>query len=129
MKFADIYYDEEQQILFAKPLRNFSAGEMKILLEEMAEKLEDKERRCLVADVSLVPTLQLNRETRKLLQEQGKRLALEMMAIVGASPITRMLAKIVTTVLGIRNTSRFFKTTDEALAWLKISYTLKVGYM
>ncbi|MBD3286652.1 STAS/SEC14 domain-containing protein, partial [candidate division WOR-3 bacterium] len=40
-------------------------------------------------------------------------------AVVGASPGARMIAKVALAITGVSKISRFFKTEDEALAWLK----------
>lgn len=118
MSIGEVHYDAEKEILFVNPFRNVSPEEMRILLEEMIRILEGKTHRRLLADVSSVPGLQMNKETRNILKEKARELNLERMAVVGASPITRMLAKIVTTVLGVRGDTKFFRTVTEAVDWI-----------
>lgn len=89
------------------------------LVKGVEEALEGKDHRHLLIDVSETPSMyQLNRETRKILKEGGNRLGIERIAVVGADPITRMMIKVIVVLLR-KSDSKFFKTEDEALGWLK----------
>ena len=55
---------------------------------------------------------------REMYKEMGKDELTEKVAVYGAHPVARVLAAFIIGVSDVKNT-RFFKTEEEALLWLK----------
>lgn len=114
-----ISYDPKTDIVHLDiigPVMRDDAGELVDALEKNAKKGETN---LLLADLTQTPSMNMDRDTRRFIQEKGKSIYYNRMAVVGASPITRMLAKIVMGVIGRPETLKFFASKDEAVHWLK----------
>ncbi|MBD3285310.1 hypothetical protein GF338_03135 [candidate division WOR-3 bacterium] len=61
----------------------------------------------------------MSKEARKAYAEHTEIIKPEKVAMVGANPVARMVAKIALSIMGRSDITKFFKTEDEALAWLK----------
>jgi hypothetical protein len=73
----------------------------------------------VLADFSKSPNLMLDRETRRIIQAVAPKFEFQKVALIGVSPVTRMIAKVILVILGQVKESRFFKTEEEARTWLK----------
>lgn len=116
-------FDEEHGVLrmeipsYWEP-GHFDENEAFEIIDQVQELYKDREHRYMLVDVSRSPGSGVSKEFRRWMAEQATRIGLEKVAIVGASPITRMVSRIVMAALGKSNDSRFFRTDDEALRWL-----------
>jgi alpha-L-fucosidase len=61
----------------------------------------------------------VDQEARKALKQFSDTLKFDKVAVTGANPATRMIMKIASSIMGISKITRFLKTDEEALAWLK----------
>jgi hypothetical protein len=114
-----VSYDPNTDIVHVDiigPVMRNDAGELVDALEQNAKKGKTN---LLLADLSQTPNLNMDRETRRYIQEKGKSIYYDKMAVIGASPVTRMLAKIVMGVIGRPDTIKFFTTEGDAVGWLK----------
>ena len=73
----------------------------------------------VLADFSKSPNLSIDRETRHIIQKGALNFEFQKVALVGVSPVTRMIAKVILVILGNVKGSSFFETEEEAIAWLK----------
>ena len=114
-----VYYDEEHEIGCMEirgDLNKEDAGE---LVSQTDKILAGKEKRYLIIDLSSSPTLKMDKETRRVIQEMGAKFDLARIAFVGATPSTRMLAKIMMAVMGKGKDCKFVNSYEETYAWLK----------
>jgi hypothetical protein len=114
-----IYFDEDSGVARIDLHGPIHREDAQSIIRRIDEVFKDQKHRYLLNDVSGLPSLQIDKITRRTLQEGGKKLAIEKIAVLGASPMIRMIAKVVIGVLGNNTDSKFFKTYKEAVDWLK----------
>ncbi|MBN2379308.1 STAS/SEC14 domain-containing protein [candidate division WOR-3 bacterium] len=73
----------------------------------------------VLANFSRSPNLILDRETRRIIQKGAPKFEFQKVALIGVSPVTRMIAKVILVILGKVKESHFFETEEEAITWLK----------
>jgi len=115
-------YNEEDDILYLKILGITKSEDLRELMPRVQKLLEGKTRRRALVDMSESVPLDasmMTREMRDTYKELNNLMNADKAAILGASPSVRMVARIVLAVTGKSKTAKFFKTKEEALAWLK----------
>jgi hypothetical protein len=112
-----IWFDPNDDLLRFNIVGRFSREDAKETLAEVKKLLEGKKRRFFLADISASPNLTIDRDTRKILQQDSPEF--EKVALVGATPVTRMISKVIVTVVGRSAVTKFCKTQEEALLWLR----------
>jgi anti-anti-sigma regulatory factor len=115
-------YDDKEDILYLKILGVMDDEAMHELLPRFQKLLEGKPRRYVLVDMSesvQLDTSFMTKELRNSYKELMNQMDSDKGAIVGASPALRMIAKIALAVSGKSDKTRFFKTKEEALHWLK----------
>ncbi|NLI97729.1 STAS/SEC14 domain-containing protein [bacterium] len=115
----EMRFDEKRGVLYVKTLAMLEKADVDEILPKVAECFEGKEHRYILGDLSQNPSGLLSKDARNAFKENAKYLDVEKIAIIGANPSIRMIAKIALTIMGSSNIAKFFKTEDEALAWLK----------
>ncbi len=118
-----IGYDEELGFVYVNIEGPFDLSEYKEHEQIQREIFSDPGRKKL-ALYRITGKMKLSNETRKAVQGQikdesqsGESVDLEKIAFVGTSPGLRMMLKI-WMKLSTVNSSKFFKTDDEAIKWL-----------
>jgi hypothetical protein len=115
----EMWFDEENGVLCVKTLAMLEKADVDEILPKVAEYLEGKEHRYILGDLSQNPTGLLSKDARNAFKDNAKYLEVEKIAIIGANPSIRMIAKIALTIMGSSDIAKFFKTEEEAIAWLK----------
>jgi len=87
----------------------------------LLELLDRGEHRYLLCNVSGSANSRSSKEMRRWITKQGERMRLEKTAVVGASSVMRMIAKVMVAAIGQSEKTRFFKTEGEALRWFALS--------
>ncbi|MBN2379315.1 STAS/SEC14 domain-containing protein [candidate division WOR-3 bacterium] len=113
-----VYYEEENEVVVMDVIGEFSFEEAQETMKLMRESFADKAPYPFLLDLEKMVD-DLDRDTRKVLQEEAGNVGIARMAMVVSNPMMRMTAKIVSSVIGKKNETGFFKTRTEALAWLK----------
>ncbi|MBN2379324.1 STAS/SEC14 domain-containing protein [candidate division WOR-3 bacterium] len=113
-----VYYDEENEVVAMDVLGEFSFEEAQETMKLMRESFADKAPYPFLLDLEALNS-DLDRNTRKHLQTEAGNVGIARMAMVVSNPMMRMTAKIVSSVIGKKNETGFFKTREEALHWLK----------
>jgi hypothetical protein len=113
-----LYYDEQNKIVVMDVEGDFTFEEAKETMKLMRDSFADKAPYPFLLDLEKLSS-DLDRDTRKHLQVEAGNVGIARMAMVVTSPMTRMTAKIVSSVIGKRNETGFFKTREEAVRWLK----------
>lgn len=119
MKNYEMWFDEENGVLKVRTLAMLERNDVDEIISKIAEFYEGKEHRYLMGDLSDNPSGLLSKGARTAFKENADNFAVDKIAIIGANPSTRMIAKIALTIMGKSNIASFFKTKEEALTWLK----------
>ncbi len=115
-------YDSEIDALYIKILGVLETEDLNELIAQYQKILEDKPHRHILVDMtesSQFDASVMTRQLRNTYKDLMKLMKTDKTAIFGASPGLRMAAKIASAVIGKSDVTKFFKTKDEAIAWLK----------
>lgn len=119
MKY-EIKRDAENGLLRLVIFSSLEKDDVDELMPVMVRELDNMARRLVLVDMSKDNNpSSMSKEARKAYKEYASVIDTEKVAMVGASPVTRMTAKIALYVIGQSDKTRFFKAEEEALAWLK----------
>lgn len=122
MEKFTVSYDDQNEVLYLKILGLMDGEALHELLPRFQALLEGRPRRYVLVDMSESAQADasiMTREMRNSYKELMNRMDADKSAIFGASPALRMIAKIALAVTRRSNITQFFKTKEEALAWLK----------
>lgn len=114
-----LWYDAERKIIYLKTFKTMTAEDVHQLMAQAAEEFEGKEADFSLIDMTDAGTEHLGKDTRDAFKQYADSLEYKKIAIVGANPVTRMLARVALAVTGKSKIARFFKTEAQALEWLK----------
>ncbi len=118
MKYK-VWFDEEIGAVCFKQMEPLTVEDVHVVVPQMLELVKGKSHRYVFVDLSEATTGIVDREARKAFSELADPRNFERIAVYGASPSIRMLAKIILAVNGVSNVTKFFKTEEEAREWLK----------
>lgn len=120
MKYK-VWYNLEADALYIQTFEKLDKNDVYDIMSEVNKELEGKGRRSVVVDLTHGSSAMVDKEARKAFKELAtpEAFASEKIAVFGASPAVRMLAKVILTITGVSKKTRFFKTEDDALRWLK----------
>lgn len=113
-----IAYDEEEGILRIQYIGEIIPDEYRQTAEEVLKMPEENLKRILV-DISQTVTPMWNRETRGMLAKSTPTIEGSRVAVIGASAAIRIISKAFVHIGKTQSQTRFFKTEEEAVAWLK----------
>jgi hypothetical protein len=115
----EIFYDEEFCGAHIVHYDTVNADDARQIVDAVAQLLKGKEHRYMLDDITRVSMADLDKETRKEFAKAGDKIQLEKIAMFGADPMTRMMSKVIVVLSGDAKRTKFFKTKEEAVAWLK----------
>ncbi|NLI97722.1 STAS/SEC14 domain-containing protein [bacterium] len=115
----EMWFDEKNGVLYVKTLAMLERADVEDIIPEVAEMLAGKEHRYILGDLAQNPSGLLTKDARTAFKENAENLQVDKIAIIGANPSIRMIAKIALTIMGKSDIAKFFKTEEEALVWLK----------
>lgn len=118
MKYK-VWFDEEIGAVCFKQMEPLTVEDVHEVVPRILGLAEGKEHRYVFVDLSEANTGIVDREARKAFSELAAPQNFERIAVYGASPSMRMLAKIILAVTGVSKVTKFFKTEKEAREWLK----------
>lgn len=113
-----IWYDEKEGILRADIFKSFTPEVAASFFKDLG-KYPEEQLRYFLAGLGEDAQAIIDKETRRVSREMGSSVNWGKMAIYGAKPGLRMLAKIVVKAMGRAKETKFFETENEGLAWLK----------
>lgn len=119
MKF-EIKPDAEAGVLRLVIFSSLDKPDVDEMMPVIARELDKMKRRLVLVDMSQDKNpSSMTKEARKAYKEHAAIIKPDKVAMMGASPVTRMFAKIALGVMGESDKTRFFKTEEEAISWLK----------
>jgi len=111
----EMYFDDKIGVLVMRIKGDFNFDDA-IKSTEFIDKIE-KEKGSYDVLVDLCQASpKLDKEVRQMLRKQAQRTAVGKFAMIVTNPVLRIFGKIATSTM---KNSKFFKTQDEALAWLE----------
>lgn len=112
------WYDEKDGFLHVNVLERYDPESTELFFSDMGQYPEEQQRYvlCFVDDDA---QKLVDKETRKVAAEKGKVIKWGNIAIWGAKPGLRMVAKIVLTAVGKGRDLKFFDNEEDCVAWLK----------
>ncbi|MBN2380577.1 STAS/SEC14 domain-containing protein [candidate division WOR-3 bacterium] len=122
MEKYKLSYNDEDDILCLKIFGVITGEDLREMMPMLQKILDGKPRRYVLIDMShsvqAGPNV-MTKEMREAYKEMTVLMDSDKSAIFGASPVVRMAAKIALAVTKRWENTRFFKTEEEAVAWLK----------
>ncbi|MBD3286603.1 hypothetical protein GF338_09735 [candidate division WOR-3 bacterium] len=115
----EVYYDDENGVARIVHYDLIYADDAREFLKILEVLYTDKSPKLLLDDSSRVSAAKMDKETRQIFMGAGEKLGIDKVAVFGADPMTRMMSKIIFTIAGKIDSTKYFKTEDEALKWLK----------
>jgi len=114
-----VNYDKDIASLNIKLYGMLTEKDVHELMAEVEKLYEGKPRRYALIDLSEAQGGFLDKSARRAFRVYAPKMQQGKMAVVGAKPVTQILAKAAIAALGSLNMTRFFKKPEEAFAWLK----------
>jgi hypothetical protein len=114
----EVRFDEKQYILHVRFVEEVTPEEYREVSQHILSMPEAKRQRILI-DVSEASMPKWSREVRQALAESTDTPVNTRTAVIGISPALRVLSKAIIRVAGKHSETRFFKTEEEAIRWLK----------
>jgi len=117
----EIWYDEKNEVVRIKFTEVWTEEDIPDLFKRIRENVKKSPHKQLIGDVSEAAPQNYTKAHRKMVAEEAPSLGLDKIAILGANPVLRMMAKVLLSVIKKRLTftARFFNTDEDALAWLR----------
>lgn len=114
------WFDNEKDVLYVQVFDKLGKEDAHGIINDVNKALEGRSHKPSIVDLTQ-GTPSVDKEAREAFKEIAipEAFTSEKVAVFGASPGVRMIAKVLLTVTGFSKRTRFFKTEDEALRWLK----------
>lgn len=113
-----IYYDEQNKVVVLDLSGEFTLEDAREIMKVVRDSRAGKMPYRVLVDLEKI-SINLDRDTRKFLQEETGKLGISRMAMVVSNPIVRMTGKVMTATMGKNGETGFFKTREEAVVRLK----------
>ena len=110
-------YDEERNLIWVKLIGQVTVEEYQHFADFVNSLPRERKMRYLV-DISRMDNSLFDRKTRNMVSESTERIPGSKIAMLGGSPITRMIAKTIVATMGKLHETGFFKTEEKAITWL-----------
>ncbi|MBD3284765.1 hypothetical protein GF359_00350 [candidate division WOR-3 bacterium] len=114
-----IWFDDKEKITRVKIKGRFGSEDNKDFLHRLEDTFVGKQHRVAVIDVTEGKFTMPRRENREKMVRRLHELDFERIAFVGASPLVKMMMKIIAMSLGIKGSVGSFNSDDEALLWIQ----------
>jgi hypothetical protein len=118
-KNYETWYDEKHEVLYLKTFHTMTEEDVREAMALSETKYKGIDIQYALVDMSEATAEPISKGARKAFKEHTGIMNYKKVAVVGANPAVRMLAKVALAVIGKSKVTRFFKTEAEALAWLK----------
>ena len=118
---SDVWFDEKEGVVRMKIAGKISNEEYRKVNRKMIDTISAEKRTRQIVDLTEAEAMNIDRKTRKEIAEEMHSSEVEgtKLAIIGASPMTRMLTKVILAMRKQKSETRFYKNEEEALTWLK----------
>ncbi|MBN2380563.1 STAS/SEC14 domain-containing protein [candidate division WOR-3 bacterium] len=114
-----VFYDKKTRILRLSFIGKVEIGELQELVHKL-NSIPGEYKLYTLVNLTEMKMPNWDRQTRETLASGLNQEDYPRVAIVGASPVIRMLARMFTPFLNRKQAIAFFETEEEATAWLKL---------
>jgi hypothetical protein len=104
-----------------KVLVMLNEGDVNAMMPALDKLLEGKKKRNVLVDLTLNPPGLLDKPARKAFAQYAEAIPFDKIAMYGAKPVIRMIAKVAVAALGRSKVTKFFDTREQAVSWLNAS--------
>lgn len=114
-----IWYDDEVGAAHLKIIHMSTQEDVNGYMPGLDKLLEGKKKRYVLVDLTDNPPGLLDKPARKAFRDYSESLQFDKIAMYGAKPVIRMVAKVAVSALGQAQRTKFFDTKEEAVAWFE----------
>jgi|GEM_PF-5626941 len=114
-----LWFEEKNQITRLEVVGKIEAGEMRELLRKADEIYANIAYPVLLCDVSRGEWPVITRGSRKVLRERGVKIGLKRVAFLNVPSTMHIVGKMLASIWGVLEGTRFFTSEEEAVLWLK----------
>lgn len=114
-----LWYDDAIESIYIMLFGMLTEKDVHEMMAKVEELYEGKPRRYALIDLSEAQGGFLDKSARRAFKEYAPKMQQGKMAVVGAKPVTQILAKAAIAALGGSEMTKFFKDKEEAISWLK----------
>jgi hypothetical protein len=112
-----VFYDKDHGVMRVAFVGEVNAKSY-IAVVERVNAFPEAERMRTLVDLTQTTAPSWDRATRQALADHSVDTPGSKMAVFGASPLVRIVAKMMVVALGQTDTTRFFASESDALKWL-----------
>jgi hypothetical protein len=113
-------YDKKEEYLHVTVYQIDTAEDAHGMWKMIMKEMDGKESRKILVDLSPNKQTSVSLSARKAFRDYEEFFAtISSVAFIANNPIIRMLVKTTMTVIDKKKVSKYFKTVDEGLSWLK----------
>lgn len=114
-----LWFDEDAGAAHLKITHMSTENDVNEYMAGLDKLLEGKKKRYVLVDLTDNPPGLLDKPARKAFGKYAGSIDFHKIAMYGAKPVIRMVAKVAVAALGKTKITKFFETREEALRWLK----------
>lgn len=114
-----LWFNHVQKFAYMQLTGELRHEDLIALFAKLDEVFRGADNHNLLVDMRLSPGTVPDKQLRDLFHEQAARIGLDRVAVLGADSASRMTFKILMTLLHKTDVTRFCKTENQALTWLK----------
>jgi len=114
-----VWFDEKNGILRVDMFQTLVEEDIHEIVPMVEKEFEGRQHQYILADLSKSTSDPISQSARKAFKKYTDSMNYDRIAVIGLNPATRMIAKIVLGIIGKSDVSKFFKTDEEAITWLK----------
>lgn len=118
-----IWLDSKAEVVRVKIHGKFGSEDNSAFVQKLEDMFRDRQHRVAVIDVNEGQFSLPKRGNRELMVGRIKKMDFERLAFVGASPLVKMMMKIIAISLGRKGSIGSFDADDEALIWIQSQKT------
>ncbi|MBD3285313.1 hypothetical protein GF338_03150 [candidate division WOR-3 bacterium] len=118
MKYK-VWHDKDNDVIRFSQNESLNADDIREVTPQIEKLARDTGLKHIIIDLSKGATATLDKGARQALKEFAMPDMFDKIAIFGANPAMKMIAKVIFTITRSSESTNFFKTEDDALAWLK----------
>ncbi len=116
-----IWFDEGEGVLRVVFRDKWTEQDIPEIFSQMKKHFNDKKNRWVLADLTGAAPQHYSKEFTRILAGEASAFPIQKVAILGANPALRMMARFILTVVRTKMSveAEFCKSDSQALLWLK----------
>jgi len=117
----ELSFDDNSEVLKIKFTEPWIEEVIPEFFSRMRAMLDGRGHRNIIGDVTDAAQQKYTKKFRQMIADESESLNLDRVAILGANPVLKMMAKVLLAVIGkkLLVEANFFSKEDDAFEWLK----------